>query len=95
MYGNDYRCKGDMNLAYRDLKIAIPANDEERDFFESIAEGLGNLALVNTHNDFEDDNGLIYYERDPRRPVVNYWWKSMETGLKDALIRFHRNKDRS
>jgi len=95
MYGNDYTCKGDMNIAYHDLKIAIPANDEERNFFEKIAEGLGNLALVNTNNDFSDDNGLIYYERDLRRPVVNYWWKSMETGLKDVLIRFHKNKDGS
>ncbi|MEQ9263470.1 MAG: hypothetical protein RLP14_09940 [Owenweeksia sp.] len=93
MYGNDYSCKGDMNLAYRDLKIALPANDEERNFFENIAEGLGNLVLVNTHNDYSDDNGRIYYERDPRRPVVNYWWKAMETGLKDALIRFHKNND--
>ena len=86
MTGNDYVCQGDMDMAYHDLKIAIPANDEKRNLAQKVVEGLGNFALVNNNNELSDKNGKIYYERDVRRPVVNYWWKSMETGLKDILL---------
>ncbi len=94
MYGDDYVCRGNLDVSYRDLKVALPADNLEKNFFQTIAEGVANFAVIRTNSDFEDDKGAVYYDRDLGRPMVSYWWKSIESGLMDTMLRFDGKKDR-
>ncbi len=93
MAGNDYEVRGDLDIAYTDLKIAIPPNQKGQKIFGKVAEGLGNFALVNSNNTMDADKGTIYYKRPAKEPFVNFWWKGIESGLLDAIIRFYQNPD--
>lgn len=93
--GDDYVCQGKLDIAYHDFKIAIPPDQkEEQNIFGKTGEWLGNAALVNNDNDFGENNGNIYYDRELKRPFINYWWKGIQTGLMDVFIHFYKNKDK-
>ncbi len=94
MEGNDYEVSGDLDIAYTDLKVAIPPDQEDDlNILGNIAEGIGNFALVNSNNTMDADKGAIYYKRPAKEPFVNYWWKGIQSGLLDAIIRFYNNPD--
>lgn len=94
MYGNDQVCEGDLAMAYRDLKIAIPADQDELNLLGEIGEAVGNFTLVNSNNEMGAKNGNIYYKRNPNQPFIAFWWKSIQSGLLDTIIRFYKNPDK-
>lgn len=94
MTGNDYEVRGDLDIAYTDLKVAIPPDQkDDLNILGNIAEGIGNFALVNSNNTMDADKGAIYYKRPAKEPFVNFWWKGIESGLLDAIVRFYNNPD--
>lgn len=96
MTGTDFEVRGDLDIAYTDLKIALPPNQKENlSILGNVAEGLGNLALVNTNNTMDANKGTIYFKRPAKEPFVNFWWKGIESGLLDAIVRFHKNPDKN
>lgn len=96
MKGNDKACWGDLDIAYTDFKIDLPP-EPKRDFklIGRLKQGVGNLALVNTNNTINANNGEIYYLRHTNEPFLNFWWKGIEGGLLDAMVRFYKNPDKS
>lgn len=95
MSGDDYVCSGKLDISYENLKLAIPPNGKEKNLLGKSAQVVGNLVLINTNNKSGNGKGQIYYDRDVKRPFLNYWWKSIETGLKDSMIRFYKSKDKT
>ncbi len=94
MAGNDFEVRGDLDISYTDLKVAIPPNQKgDQKLLGKVAEGIGNFALVNTNATMKDDKGTIYFKRPQKEPFVNFWWKGIESGLLDVIIRFHKNPD--
>ncbi len=85
--GNSFSTLGKLNMEYSDLKIAIPPDHKgELSMIQKGIEAAGNLALVNNNNSNEAKNGEIFYEHDPYEPFVGYWWKSIQSGLLDAML---------
>lgn len=88
MRGNDYSVRGDLDIAYTNLKIELPPQkDSDSKLFSKVKSGLGNFALVNTNRTYADDGGTIYFERPSKEPFVNFWWKGIQSGLLDAIVK--------
>lgn len=86
--GNDYRCDGKMDIAYHDLELEFPEDRQEGlNLFGQVKEIGANLVMVNSNNDM-GDHGQISYERPPNLPFIGYWWRGLQSGLKDAILRF-------
>lgn len=95
MTGNDYAVQGYLDIAYTDLRIALPADQEdELKFFKRGVESLGNFALVNNNNKMGNKRGEIFYKRPVKEPFVNFWWKGIQGGLLDVITPFYTNLDK-
>ncbi|MDZ7849187.1 MAG: hypothetical protein U5L96_22070 [Owenweeksia sp.] len=93
MRGNDYRCDGQLDMAYHDLEVEFPENRKEGPNLLSEAKEIGlNLILINSNNDMGSNTGNIAHERLPNRPFIGYWWHSLQSGLVPVLVRFKDNE---
>lgn len=80
---------GTMKFAYEDLKIEMLGDNPEE------GGGLGDdiktffaNTIIQNHNHASDDsfrNGEISFERNPKKSLFNYWWKSLLTGFKSSI----------
>ncbi|WP_417591807.1 hypothetical protein [Owenweeksia hongkongensis] len=88
MSGNDFSIRGDLDIAYTDLKVSLaPGNKDSWKFMNKVKSGLGNWALVNTNLTYDTEGGKIFYERPAKEPFVNFWWKGIQSGLLDAIVK--------
>lgn len=88
MRGNDYSVRGDLDIAYSNLKIELPPNKKDNPkIFSKVKSGLGNWALINTDCTYSTKGGTIYFERPAKEPFVNYWWKGIQSGLLDVILK--------
>ena len=93
MRGNDYRCDGELDMAYRDLEVEFPEDKREGLNLLGQAKEIGvNLLLVNTNNAMGSNTGNIAFERPPNLPFIAYWWRSLQSGLVAVLVRFKDNE---
>lgn len=83
--------EGELQFAYRDLKIRLLNKDEsEKETFKrQIHSLLANWLVVKTNN---PDNhrkplrvGEISFSRDAQKSIFNYWWKSLLSGIKGSV----------
>lgn len=79
--------KGEVFLGYDDLKIAVLNLDKDEVKKAKLATFWANSMLINSKNPKGNEflPELVNYERDERRSVINYWWKSVFTGSKQAI----------
>lgn len=95
MQGNDYSVQGYLDIAYTNLRVALPADQEdELKFFKRGLESIGNFALVNNNNEMGNKRGEIFYKRPAKEPFVNFWWKGIQGGLLDVITPFYTNTDK-
>ena len=88
MRGNDFSVRGDLDIAYTDLKVSLaPGKKDNWKFINKAKSGLGNWALVNTDCTYASKGGTIYFERPAKEPFVNFWWKGIQSGLLDAIVK--------
>ena len=88
---DENQSSGDLHFAYRDLKINLLSkeNPEETGLKENITSLLANWIVVKTNN--PDNNrkplriGEINFKREADKPIFNYWWKSLLSGIKGSV----------
>jgi hypothetical protein len=86
---DDHYSTGTMKFRYSDFKIALI--NKETGQIEGIDKGfisfLANTFILNTKNPhlgfFRE--GSIFFKRNPEKSIINYWWKSIFTGIKTSI----------
>ena len=86
---NDARSEGGVELNYENLKIlTLRENKKNEQSVSRIKTLLLNAFIIrkNMDEDVKDDKrkGAIGFDRDTKRSVFNYWWKSVLSGIKSA-----------
>ena len=83
-YYNNDRADGDLIFEYENLKIVLlNNNNSEKDiasfFANAVAIKKNNLQSTQSFN-----KGTVSFERDKKKSIFNYWWKSLQSGIKDS-----------
>ncbi len=84
-YNND-KSEGNLALEYDNLDIALL--DKEDGSQKTIKTFLTETFVLQNDNLQEDNNyqeGTISFEREKKKSIFNYWWKSIFSGIKDIL----------
>jgi hypothetical protein len=79
--------RGEIAMNYENLKIAIldySGDEIERANFSSF---LANTLKINSQNSGNIDvvPESIYYERDEKRSILHFWWKTLYTGIANVV----------
>jgi len=94
---NDKSSKGSLTINYEDLKITGLKKEKSKD------ESDIKTFLINTvvKND-KDKNmptdkrtGAIEFERDRKRQIFNFWWKSLLSGIKASVLNADKDSGKS
>jgi hypothetical protein len=83
---NTNKSEGNLELEYEDLKITILDKDDGSK--KTIKTFIAQTFLLDKDNLEEERSykeGSISFERDKKRSIFNYWWKSLFSGMKDIL----------
>lgn len=86
-YGNDVRSVGEVRMKYSGFKVELIP--EANIVLKFLARFIGKKTLYH-HLDNPADGeelrvGEIEFDRDVKRFVFNYWWKSFLSGVKDSM----------
>ncbi|MDP3445242.1 MAG: hypothetical protein Q8T08_20470, partial [Ignavibacteria bacterium] len=88
---NNTKAIGKMTFLYNGLDIAIKnkQTDDTTAFKERFMSVIANAKLINSNPIPGDDArvGIIDYERDPEKFLINYFFKSALTGIKSSLVK--------
>ncbi len=84
---DDDRSAGDLLFEYDNLKVHIldkedRTNKKVQSFFTNILV----LQKGNIRDDRSFREGTIAFERDKKKSLFNYWWKSLLSGIKSIAI---------
>jgi len=82
--GNDVNAKGDFALKYHDLKVTLykKKHPEKKN---KLTSALANL-LVKNDSDDKTKNAEVELKRIPEKSFYNFFWRSIQEGLKKILI---------
>ena len=84
---NEQIATGYIWFAYDDFKISVIEFEDGKIKKEGFASLMANSLLVNSKNprgkELEPES--ISYQRDPRRSVLNFWWKAIFSGAKKSM----------
>lgn len=86
VYNNDVS-DGELAFQYQDLKINLidKSDNSEKNFLSALV----NVLVVPRDNLAEDKNfkqGEIHTERDKKKAIFNFWWKSLFSGFKSTIL---------
>ncbi|UII20047.1 hypothetical protein [Fulvivirga ligni] len=86
---NNNKSDGEMYFEYEGLKISTldKENHTSEGLGESIKTFIANTFVVKTNNMKDDGKfrvGKIEFERDKKKSILNYWWKSLLTGFRSS-----------
>ncbi|MCW0482911.1 hypothetical protein [Gaoshiqia sediminis] len=81
------KANGKLRFAYDDLKIAILEQKDGDTKEAKFASFLANSLMLKSKNPrtrflLPDD---IYFRRDQKRSIINYWWKTIFSGAKNTF----------
>lgn len=87
---DDDSSSGEVQFAYSDLKVQLLDRGGEGVFSElgeDISSWFVNSFVAKTHNTPGDKfrTGVIEMERNKKKSIFNYWWKSLFSGLKSSI----------
>lgn len=85
---NDQQANGDVLVNYEDLKINTLTKEKDPETNE-LKTLVVNTFLKNdktSKTDMEKRTGTIDYQRDRKRSIFHYWWKSLLTGIKSSVV---------
>ncbi len=83
---NNNKSNGNLKFQYENLKVTLldpKENDEKK-----VNSLLLNTFVIRDENPDNKKNmreGKIDFERDKKRAIFNYWWKSLLSGIKDVV----------
>lgn len=86
---NLQQSNGEMQFEYKDFKISTisKGSKDTNGLGQNLKSFVANTFIVNTHNLKKDKKfrvGKIYFERNTKRSIFNYWWKSLHTGFRSS-----------
>lgn len=84
---NNEASNGNLYFDYQDLNIAII--DKQDSEIKKVKTFLVNNIVLHKDNSIEKESfrkGSISFNRDKKRSIFNYWWKSMLSGIKSIAI---------
>jgi hypothetical protein len=86
---NEIEAIGEFIAIYDDLSLNIlNKDDHQQNTGNRIVSFLANNIQVRSSNGGENPRtGEISYEREEGQSTVNYWWKSLRSGMKDLIQR--------
>ena len=81
------KAKGKLRFAYDDLKISILEQKNGNTKEAKFASFMANSLMLKSKNPrtrilLPDE---INFERDPKRSIINYWWKTIFSGAKNTF----------
>ncbi len=91
---DDEQAIGNLWLGYNDLKVAVIEFEDGKIKKEGFASLMANSLLVNSKNPKGKEllPQEFTYTRDPKRSMINYWWKSIFSGAKQSMGIKDKNK---
>ena len=81
---NDSHSKGELEVNYADLKVLSLRKDPFKTTNKFISWLFGAFVKRDIHKSDDRDKriGEIAWKRDPQKGILNYWWKSVLSGIK-------------
>lgn len=85
--GDSVRTSGKLRMNYDDLKVSILAHKNGNTKEAKLVSFIANKLVVRSRSPRSKllIPSPIHYERDRNKSVINYWWKSLFSGIKDHL----------
>lgn len=85
--GNNNLAKGKLKFAYEDLNISILEMKDGTSRKSKLSSFMANSLMLRSKNPrgkilLPDE---INHKRDPQRSILNYWWKSIFSGVKNTF----------
>lgn len=86
---NDHSATGKMQFYYNDLKISLIDKNTQKTRGVGVSLGslIANTFVVKKNNQQGDEfrEGKMYFVRDKRKSIFNYWWYTILSGLKSSV----------
>jgi hypothetical protein len=92
----DHKATGTVLVNYEDLKVNTLTKEKEPEKNE-VKTFVVNTILKNNktkNTDKEKRMGVIDFERDRRRAIFHYWWRSVLTGIKSSMVEAPAKKEK-
>lgn len=85
---NNFTSTGSIELDYQHLRLTSLHADKAKstNYFKTLLMGVAISLNKNNNRSEEFRRGTISAERDPNRFVANFWWASLQSGLRSALV---------
>lgn len=83
---NEDNSNGTMEFRYENLKVNILNKDEEESK-KGLVSFLANTFVIKSNNPANGDfrEGDMSFSRDKSKSMINYWWKTLLSGIKDTI----------
>ncbi len=94
---NDKSSKGTLTINYEDLKITGLKKEKSKDESD-IKTFLINTVVKNDKDKnmpIDKRTGAIEFERDRKRQIFNFWWKSLLSGIKASVLNADKDSGKS
>ena len=88
---DEYQSSGQLAFNYNNLNIHFindKRGNEERNNNDELLSFISKAIITKTsqRNDNNIRSGKIKFKRDPKKSILNYWWKSLFSGVKSSVI---------
>lgn len=88
--GNEYEGTGDLIVRFDELTLELLNQDFKSDnnLWRKIGSFLANKLVVRGSNPSKNGNlreGEVYFLRQPHKPIFNYWWQLIFSGLRSTI----------
>lgn len=88
--GNDHYGSGEVIVRYDNLEIELLDDEfkKDRNILRKIGGFIANNFVIKSNNPTnagELKKGNVYFLREPHKPVFNYWWKLILSGLQSTI----------
>jgi Domain of Unknown Function (DUF748) len=94
---NDKSANGTLTINYQDLKITGLKKEKSKDESD-IKTFLINTIVKNDKDKnmpIDKRTGAIEFERDRKRQIFNFWWKSLLSGIKASVLNADKDSGKS
>lgn len=83
---NEDESTGSMDFYYEDLKVDLLKKGEEEGK-KGLISLFANTFVLKSNNPQNGKfrTGTMYFERDKNKSMINYWWKTLFSGMKDTM----------
>jgi hypothetical protein len=82
---NSFRSDGELEVNYSNLKVlSLKKDDRKPNKVVSFLIGLFVKKKIDEKDSKDKRTGQIQWERDSQKGILNYWWKSVLSGIKSV-----------